>query len=250
MSTQTIDQDPWKAALDAKEPPNLVYGEVLFDMWFCALVKGQGKVPFDPAQHSPGQRRTCVKVGIYPLAETGMTFAIEREFIAEGAGDGWLKETLPSLRALNVDDLKKVNGAYAKVELVKYGTYDKNGETRNLTAPKFLALYSDQATCLSAWEADRVNGYEPSGQGVAAINEELGTPGANGSNGHDKERDTALAFLPAIIRGCRHANPNEGIDVAKLEGQLTSNVLLKKYFTITSPEVQEAVAKVLAEPPF
>lgn len=251
--------DPWQAALDAKEAPQVIYGEVMFDMYSCALVKGTGKVPFDPTQHAAGQRRTAVKVGVYPLIEMGLSFATEREFIAENGGDGWLKVTLPSLKALNVTDLRKVNKAYAKAEIVAYGTYTKkdNGETRSLTAPKFLALYATQEECLAAFVQE--SGYtpvtaEPTGLPLGDINDQLFGENGGGlgspQNGHNKERETALAFLPAIVRQCFHVNRNEGIDTAKLEQQLNGNALLSKYFNMASPEVMEAVTAALKEPAF
>lgn len=256
MSQQVVD--PWQAALEATEPPQIMFGEILLDLFFCALVKGEGRVLFDPTKHAPGQRRTCVKVGVYPLQETGLTFAVEREFIAEIANDGWLKVTLPSLRDLAVTDLKAVNGKYAQVELVKYGSYQKDGETKEKTAPKVLVLYPDQATCLAAYDETVRDRAVANGTPIDELNEQLfgATPTAAKSNGstngtNDQERNTALAFLPAIIRTCRHdGNENKGIDITKLEQQIKSNSLLSKHFTIDSTEVTEAVNQVLKEGAF
>jgi hypothetical protein len=59
MATQN-QTDPWAEGLDPKQPSNIVYGELLLDLWFCALIKGEGKVVFDQTQHAPRQRRTAL----------------------------------------------------------------------------------------------------------------------------------------------------------------------------------------------
>lgn len=266
MTVETVD--PWQAALDAKEAPQIIYGEVMFDMYSCVLEKGTGKQPFDSTQHAAGQRRTAVKVGVYPLIEMGLTFSTEREFIAENGNDGWLKVTLPSLKALNVPDLRKLNHGYAKVEMIAYGSYVKKGttETRSLTAPKFLQIYPDQAACLAAYTQESGMGTphtpEATGLPLDDINAQLwGDPTSkqNGTNGHtngthdagrDVRRKMALSFLPAMVKSCHHANPNDGIDLAKLEATLKANAILAEFFTLESPEVAEAVTAAVTEPAF
>ena len=256
--TQDTVLDPWASALDAKEPPQILYGELLFDIWFCALVKGQGRVQFDPHQHSAGQRRTAISLAITPLADSGLTFGVERQFIAENRNDGWLAVTLPSIRALGIADLKTIHGQYVKAEMVEYGTYTKkDGSGGTLTAPKILAVYASNADCVITFNNETGNGVksDPSLNGFSndALNEQIGLPvnGNGNGNGHanggDKLKATALAFLPNIVRQCRK---NNGIDLAQLRVQLTSMPLVKDYFTETSPEVLAEVQRVMAEPAF
>jgi hypothetical protein len=259
MTQDTPVYDPWSAALDAKEPPQIMYGLLELDLWFCALVKGQGRVQFDPQQHSAGQRRTAISLAITPLADSGLTFPVERQFIAENRNDGWLAVTLPSIRALGITDLKRIHEAYVKAEMIEYGTYTKKDGSGSgtLTAPKILAVYSGNAECVAAYNAENgTNTAFTNGNGnhgtVDQINDSLGlngngngTPKTTASN--DQLKATALAFLPNIVSQCRSGN---GMDLAKLNTQLASMPLVKDYFTATSPEVLELIQKTLAEPVF
>lgn len=247
--------DPWASALEAKEPPQILYGELLLDLFFCALVKGLGRVPFDPHQHKDGQRRTAVSLSLSPLADSGLTFAVERQFIAENKNDGWLAVTLPSIRELGITDLRAIHERYVKVEMVDYGTYEKDGQKKSLSAPKILTVYPSNAACVQAFNEETGNGHVPDAAAADMptdeINRDLGLA-ANGngnghSNGNEKLKATALAFLPTIVRQCRDGN---GMDLSKLRVQLSSMPLVKDYFSETSPEVMTEIQKVLAEPAF
>src|SRR5690606_21964868 len=117
---------------------------------FVALVKGQGKVDFDPERHD--RRYTEVVIRVDPLSESGMTFFDRREMLAE-FGD-FTKTVWPSLRALGCQSVRDLNGKWAKYELVVTGEYtNKQGEKRNSTTFKFHELYDDQAACLAAFQA-------------------------------------------------------------------------------------------------
>lgn len=249
----TTEVNPFDAALSATAETPPIYGEILFDVWFGVLEKGVGKTPYDPQQHSPAQRRTVVKVDVVPLVETGLTFAMEREFIAEFPRDGWLQVTLPSLHALNVTDLQAINGAFVKVEIAKYGSYvNKDGEQRDRTAPKLLAIYDSREACLEAYYAE--TGAEPvdtSVPGFDDVNQQLGLPEgdtpSSPQNGSGPKK-TALAFLPAIVRSCRQ--PDNSIDLDQLANKLATTPLLKDHFDVTSPEVIQEVETALGEPAF
>ena len=73
--------DPWDDAGSAEAPPSFFYGQIAMDVWPCVLVKGQGKVPFDPQAHSADQRRTAIKLSISPLADQRAQFTITRSII-------------------------------------------------------------------------------------------------------------------------------------------------------------------------
>ena len=45
----TTTNDPFEAADNPQIKPAEYFGKLEVDAWFCALVKGQGKVPFDTA---------------------------------------------------------------------------------------------------------------------------------------------------------------------------------------------------------
>jgi hypothetical protein len=251
----TTEPNPFDTALNATAEMPPLYGEFVLDAFFGVLEKGIGKVVYNPQQHSPAQRRTIIKVGIIPLVETKLQFALEREFIAEFPKDGWLKVTLPSLHALNVKDLKALHGQYVKAESVTYGTYTKQGtdDVRDLTAPKVTAIYGSREECLEAYYAETgAERIDTSIPGFDDINEQLGLPtdpppAAADDNGSGSKK-TALAFLPAIVRSCRQ--PDNSIDLEMLADKLATTPLLKEHFTVTSQEVITEVEKALAEPAF
>lgn len=235
--TDTI-LDPWAAAASAT-PTSFssdIFGQIEFDPWFCVLQKGVGKVPFDPAMHRPNERRTAISINLTDVGGVNFT----RDFIAEIAADGWLKVTLPSLQALGVTDLQKFSGSYVHAVMEPYGEYtDRDGNKKQRTAPKVLAVYPSREACEAAAQISNPQTDWLTNPKPAA------TPNGNGAN--DAERAVALSFLPAIVKGCVAGN---GVDSVKLEEALKGNPILARHFNIGSPEVIQAIAAALAEPAF
>ncbi len=244
----------WDAAANATEVEysNQIFGQIEFDVWFCILQKGMGKVPFDPNIHPISQRRTAVDVSLTDLS--GLN--ISRSFIAEIGTDGWLKVTLPSLKALNTSNLQEFSGSWVHAEIVPFGKYtNAEGEERNRTAPKVLSVFDSQEACEAAAHSTNAPGtspLEPRSNGTLSQNgtahaspQSAGPSHANGSS--DAERQVALQFLPAIVKNCLNGN---GIDYLKLESALSSNPILAKHFTVASPEVAQAMSLALAAPAF
>lgn len=233
-------QEAFASAMEPAEITysNDIYGQIEFDVWFCALKKGVGKQVYDPQMHKPGERRTAITVNIADVGGNNY----KRDFIAEIREDGWYNVTLASLKALGVTDLMAFNGSYVHAEMTKVGTYKKSDGSEGVrTAPKILAVYKSREEC------------ENAAQGGATQADWMTTPPANGNAngastaGSDAERKVAEAFLPAIVKTAVRGN---GIDLPTLEAALKSNPILAKYFTIASPEVIQAMATALQEPAF
>jgi hypothetical protein len=224
-----MSDDVWESAENAEEPKRSFFGQVEFDMWFCALVKGQGKVPFDPSQHK--QRFTAIDMVISPLSSSGATFNTERHLIAESKE--WAGTILPSIKALGLTP-RELNQKWVHYELVKTGSYVKNGEQRDLTTPKFLAYFNTEEEAEAAMIA-RFNSAEED----PLVN----TPGgvvhdpSNGSNGNEKA--IAEKFIPVLVAQAKG-------DMASLANLIANNALVAKYFNINSPEVLEALTKQAA----
>ncbi len=211
--------DPFDAANNATEPTfaKNFFGQSWFDVWFCALVKGVGKVPFDPAQHK--QKFTAIDLSIQPLAGSKATFPVERKMIAESKE--WASVILPSIKALGKTP-KEMHAAYVQVEIVPTGEKytDKNGETKEKTTPRFVKVFATEAECLAASEEM----FGSNGNGTTHT--EPAQPTTNGN----AEREVALKFLPALAT-------QAGKDPLKLAELIAANSLVGKYFTINSPEV-------------
>jgi len=214
--------DPWETAENAQVPPRVVFGQVFADSFYAVLEKGAGKVPFDPAIHSPDRRVTAIKIDLQPLErpDGSIPLVVAREMIAESPE--WVSKVLPSLRALGVHPWS-LNERWCQVELVETGRtfQSKQGETVKATTFKFLAFYDDQASC----DAARATFYA---RGATAEQQsELPTPPANGNG---KQREVAAKFLPALW-------VQAGKDAAKFLEAVAANPLTKQHFGPDSPEV-------------
>lgn len=213
--------DPFAAADNPQVKPAEYFGKLEVDAWFCALAKGQGKVPFDPSMHPADQRRTAVDLHIIPLEEAGMNYPLTRSLIAE-SGE-WSKIVWASLRDLGVQSLRELKDAdrWCRATTKATGrTYQSNGTTKEATTFEFLALYNSEAECRAAYQAAR---------GPDWLDSAPVTNGNGGNGAADKERETALAFATILVK---QAN-----SVVELEGKLKEFPLVSKYFTVDSPEI-------------
>ena len=229
-----MPQDPWEVASEARPLPKVYFGQVFTDLFFCVLVKGQGKVPFDPSQHKVEDRCTSIKMDLQPLASSGLKFAISRDMIAESRV--WAGIVLPSIKALGIEP-KEVNETWVKVTLVETGeTYTKRdtGETVRKTTLKFLEVYPDEAACEAAARA-----FFGGGAVGAAKSEELPPfpeeGEESGDTGGDQERETASKFLKPLYEQAG-GDPGEFIKL------IAGNPLTSKHFDLNSPEVTELFA--------
>src|SRR4030065_1385466 len=95
---ETKEFDPFASASDPVIQTYDLFGKVEISAWACALVKGTGKVPFDP--NNPNHKRlTAIDVFIEPLAEIDVKYprSLESHWLAGFVG--WAKITLPSIKA-------------------------------------------------------------------------------------------------------------------------------------------------------
>lgn len=227
--------DPLEAAQNAQLRPAEFWGEVSLATWFAVLVKGTGKVAFDPQQHAIEKRVTAIDINIYCLPEQNFNKPITRGVIAESRE--WAGTILPSIKALGVT-LKDLSGKFAHVVAVPTGgKYTNNaGEQKDQTTLKFVAVFNTEAECRAAYLA--AGGKDRRG-GAATSDVEQVTEAApaNGAVANP-EKETAKAFLPALAKQAKG-------DVTRM-GQLIAQMpLINKFFTVNSPEVQEAMVASL-----
>lgn len=224
----TATQDPFQSATEATVPSATYYAQIQCDAWFCVLVKGQGKVVFDPQQHPIEQRRTAINLSLAPITEQQVQFPLVREMIAESVE--WAKIVWPSARALGVTSARELHGKWAKVEIVGTGRKytNKQGEEKEGTTFKFVALYPDENAARAA--------YQAGGQASEATPTQPAAPAA-GSNGNSKERETALAFLKVLV-------PQWGLDLDKVAAGIANNPVIARHFTAQSPEVIQLMAEL------
>ena len=218
--------------LDSAENPEIslpeYYGQAMLDAYYCILVKGVGKQPFDETQHRLEDRRTAIKLGILPIAEQNVTKDIFKEYIAEFGA--WARYTLPSIKAVGLA-LASVNGAWVRMGYVKDGTtyQNRNGEPVDSLTLKLLEVYASEDACRAAY----LNRTVTSGQEPAQPTQAAPVNG-NGNGANPKEKETALQFVKVLIG---QVAGDEGL----LAARIANMPQLSKHFTIQSPEVRAAL---------
>lgn len=174
------DYDPFDAAMN--DEAQTFAGRVSIAAWTCVLLKGQGKVPYDPQQHQGMRTSTAIEITIEPLDPTRPL--IQRDMLNWTAD--FKSVVRPAIEALapriaelvnlpleQVNPLKGLNGLWVSGEFVPRPD-NKAGET--WTTLKFLAVYGSEAECRAAIEGPA-------------------TPVAPTA---DPQRAALAAFLPAL----------------------------------------------------
>lgn len=199
---------------------------------FVALIKGQGKVDFDPAIHE--RRSTEISIRIDPLPESGLSNFDKRDILADSWV--WTKIVWPSIKALIKDANNWRNellNAYVKYELVKEREYQrKDGSTGTLTTFKFLALYDSQEACVAAYEGDAGivhTSTDDDDSGVMDIPFGQDKPAAV----DNAEKQTARLFLDALRT--QHTDP------AALAQAISGMPMIAKFFAVENGRVVEVV---------
>src|SRR5688572_23952290 len=236
IQTPADDFDPYASASDPVLQNFDLFGQVEINAWACALVKGTGKVPFDPT--NPGHKRyTAIDVFIQPLLEIDVKYtkSLEAHWIAEFPE--WAKITLPSIKAEGVANVREINGKWARVARVpngkKYEKKDKatgqpTGEFADETTFKFVAFYDTEDACRAAYLA---NGGTP-GNGHAP---------AQPVTAEDGDKATNYAFLKVIVTNA--ARGAKTIDEAKdaVGVALLGYPTVAKYYSVDSPETVDLI---------
>jgi len=225
--TQTQNEyDPFDSASSPALPTFELFGLVEINAWACALVKGVGKVPFD-TNDSSHKRFTAIDVLIQPLPEINLTNpkAAERHWLAESKE--WASITLKSIKECGIENVREVNGKWARVAIVPNGkTYtNKNNEVKDETTFKFTAFFEDEESCRAAY----LENHDNAGNGQ---NETIPPIDATAA-----EKQTAAPFLnviiPNAVRGKKITDDWKSI----VNTALAQYPLVSKHYNADSPEV-------------
>jgi hypothetical protein len=233
--------DPWARASDPQTGfTNEYWGQLKVDAWLCALVKGTGKVPFDPAVHD--RPATALDMDIVTLPEMRITNSkiTERKMIAES--DEWASYGWASLKALGIQNLREAADKWVKVETVQIinkttglpETYEKNGQTKEKSTYKFLAIFADESACRADYLAHNPTATQAPTQAAPA-------PAPTNGNGGDPAKSAAAAFMKVIVTNIMKASVGKPLDEAMNEvaKALAQYPRVGKYFSVQSPEVVE-----------
>ena len=236
MPTQT--DDLYDDAMNAAEPPKVrtYFGQIDVDLWRCVLVKGEGKIVFDPDKHSADQKRTAIDLTLTPLASSRFHDPIKRGLIAESTE--WTQIIRPSLAALGID-LRALSGRYVQIEMVENGqtyTDKKTGETKKSTTFKFVHVFKDEQeaeAAAAAFFAPRQASSASTASDSAGLSP--ASPAPDVAPTADPQKATAAKFLPGLWNA---SNGDVDVFLAKIKG----NGLTAKYFDLESPEVVAVVS--------
>jgi len=222
--------DPYDTAMT--DEPERFYGQVSISAFKCVLVKGQGRVPYDPNVH--GQRaRTSTAIEftvahvdpVMPLIGRGtVNWAQDFKKVIRPSIEV-LVPTIASIKGLTVgqfNPLREFNGMWAT------GLLTPQPDNDVFTCLKFDGIFPDEATCRAAYEAD--TGAEVGGSPVADLP-------FNEPEKVDPMRATLAAFLPNLWKQAQGAAADPSGVVIEMARLLEASSLLKQYFDIESPEV-------------
>lgn len=235
--------DPMDAASNPSLPVFELWGKLEVSAWYCALVKVQGKVPFDANIHD--KRFTAIDLFIQPLPEQNITNAksCEDHMIAED--NDWIKITWASIKALGIDSLRTVNGKWARVEKVngkpyyekgpdgkpaKFNAQGQKNEPKGYEKKfKVIALFDTEDACRTAYFA---SGNTDKG----SVNSPVMVTDAPADNS-ETERNTALAFLAVIVPNAVKSKTTSEEKKVAVSLALTQYPTVNKFFTADSAEV-------------
>ncbi len=210
--------DPFAAASDpAVITPNYdLYGMVEISAYACHLQKGVGKVPFDPT-NPDHKRMTAIQVFIQPLPEIEVKYPKTLEMDWIGEFPTWAKITLPSIKAAGFENVREINGKYARVTRVDSldKPYDKKDKDGNPTGEKgvkktfkFVEFYDTEDACRAA-NAEKSAGawmaYLATATFIASAPGRAARRSAHGRPRRGRSRSTPTAWscrAGACIRAC------------------------------------------------
>jgi hypothetical protein len=211
--------------------------------------------PFESASNPPEQtydlsihdkRFTMIDMYLQPLIEINVrnTRSLEYHEIAEFGS--WPKYTLPSIKALGVDNVREINGRWARITRVGINKfYDKKDPQGNLTGEKgeettwkFVQFFNSEDECRAAYFA---NGGKP-----------LEGNGRNAPQpvSDDNEKVTAAAFLKVIVTNAARGKGSYADAKAAVEQALAQYPTVNKFYTADSIETGALITEVTGHLPF
>ena len=212
------------------------FGSIKIDSYFAVLVKGAGKVPFDPAQHSADKRVTAIEMQMFPLAEMNIAWDVKRNCIAESRE--WAGTVLPSIKALGLTP-REINNRWVHIVRKETGrTYTgSDGSSRPETTFEFVEAFANEAECRAAYQA-----YS-AGAGSAPVAQPATATASAPANG--KEKETAFKFLKVIVENAARGQSDLGVISATVGANIANMPMVAKYFTASSPETMNLIAEAM-----
>lgn len=202
-----------------------LWGQAYVTVWKAALVKGQGKVEFDPVMHK--RMVWAIDLSIIPFSGANARTA-ERSMIQ--TSNEW-KLTQASIKELGVVP-SEVDQQFVKISFKPTGeTYvNAAGEEKNKTYIHFEKIYPDEASCLedSLFEEDTQTADVPT--------EQQG----------DQDKEVATALLGQMVRTAVKGSKDLVAVLNALRTKLPESPVVSKHFTLDSAELLAMVQQEMA----
>ena len=224
--------------------PNFeLWGQVSIAVWAAALVKGQGKVPYDPKVHD--RMVYAIDISVVPITLQNSRIA-ERSILQTSKEWKLIQE---SIKACGIQP-SEIDGKYVRVKFEPTGEVYTNssGETKNKTYMHFVKVFNSVEECEKDFKENNFNvTIEPAVESPAPATQQaqisteiaiaVGTP----------PYETALRFLGAAVRSATKGKTKDDLESIKkfVGARIQSSPLMSKYFTEESDEVNELILQEL-----
>lgn len=202
-----------------------LWGQAFVTVWKAALVKGQGKVEFDPVMHK--RMVWAIDLSVIPLTGANARTA-ERSMIQ--TSNEW-KLTQASIKELGIEPAD-VDQKFVKISFKPTGeTYvNAAGEEKNKTYIHFEKVYKDEASCLE----DAL--FEDDTQTADVPTEQQG----------DQDKEVATALLGQMVRKAVKGSKDLVAVLNALRTKLPESPVVSKHFTLDSAELLAMVQQEMA----
>lgn len=214
------------------QPAFELWGQAFASVWKAALVKGVGKVPFDPNNKDHKNAVYAIDISVVPILEQNAKLA-ERHLIQ--TSKEW-ELTQKSIKDLGVAP-SEIDQKYVKISYEETGdTFtNSNGDTKNKTFLKFAKVFKDEAECIADYGATTM-GDVP----VTVTDDNAGVPAAGA-----KEFEAAKKLLEASIRGVTKVVSTIEEAKALTLVKIMASPVMSRFFTEDSPELDDMIAAAL-----
>ncbi len=206
-----------------------VWGQAFVAVWRAALVKGEGKVPFDPTIHK--SMVYAIDLSIVPITEQNAKH-VERSLIQNSKEWEMIQK---SIKDLGVTP-SEIDQKYVRIAFEPTGeTYtNSNGETKNKTVIKFLKVFKNEAECIADYGATNMGDVAP------ATDDNAGVPAAG-----QKEFESAKKLLEASIRSALKSVSEPEEVKALVLVKVKASPVMARFFSESSPELDDMIAAAL-----
>ena len=214
------------------QPAYEIWGQAFVAVWKAALVKGEGKVPFDPTVHK--SMVYAIDLSIVPITEQNAKH-VERSLIQNSKEWEMIQKSIKDLGAAP----SEIDQKYVRIAFEPTGeTYNNsNGETKNKTFIKFLKVFKNEAECIADYGATNMGDVATVTESEQATGD-APTAGKQGS-------DAARRLLEASIRNAvKIVNTPDEVKALVLV-KIKDSPVMARFFNDSSPELDELIAAAL-----